>query len=71
MTAALPTSSPSAPPPKTVKLATSVVPPSADARGAMTLSGAAFSPVNEKGCFEFDRVIKAGEVMKKAKKTKV
>jgi hypothetical protein len=31
----------------------------------------AFSPVNENGCFEFDRLIKEGEILKKSRKTKV
>ena len=31
----------------------------------------AFSPVNNDGCFEFDRVIKSGYVQKRTQKTKV
>lgn len=30
-----------------------------------------FSPVNQNGSFEFDRVLKSGEVYKRTKKTKV
>lgn len=30
-----------------------------------------FSPVNQNGSFEFDRVLKSGEVLKRTKKTKV
>ncbi len=30
-----------------------------------------FSPVNQNGSFEFDRVIKSGQVLKRTKKTKV
>lgn len=30
-----------------------------------------FSPVNQNGSFEFDRVIKSGEVLKRTRKTKV
>jgi hypothetical protein len=30
-----------------------------------------FSPVTENGSFEFDRIIKAGEVLKRTRKTKV
>ena len=30
-----------------------------------------FSPVNQNGSFEFDRVIKSGEVYKRSRKTKV
>jgi hypothetical protein len=44
--------------------------PNTDARLSF-LDTAAFSPVNEKGCFEFDRVIKAGEILKRGRKTKV
>jgi hypothetical protein len=29
------------------------------------------SPVNQNGCFEFDRIIKAGNVVKRTRKTKV
>lgn len=29
-----------------------------------------FSPINQNGCFEFDRVIKSGHVMKRTRKTK-
>lgn len=29
------------------------------------------SPVNQNGCFEFDRIIKAGTVVKRTRKTKV
>jgi hypothetical protein len=32
---------------------------------------AAFSPVNENGCFEFDRIIKAGELLKRGRLTQV
>ena len=35
------------------------------------LSLGSFSPVNQNGSFEFDRVLKSGEVMKRTKKTKV
>lgn len=28
------------------------------------------SPVNQNGCFEFDRIIKAGTVVKRTRKTK-
>ena len=31
----------------------------------------AFSPVNQNGSFEYDRVLKSGEVFKRTKKTKV
>lgn len=31
----------------------------------------AFSPVNNDGCFEFDRVLKSGYVQKRTQKTKV
>jgi len=30
-----------------------------------------FSPVNQNGSFEFDRVIKSGQVLKRTRKTKV
>lgn len=30
-----------------------------------------FSPINQNGAFEFDRVIKSGEVSKRTRKTKV
>jgi len=29
------------------------------------------SPVNQNGCFEFDRIIKAGNVVKRTRKTRV
>ena len=32
---------------------------------------AVMSPVNQNGCFEFDRIIKAGTVVKRTRKTKV
>jgi hypothetical protein len=35
------------------------------------LSLGSFSPVNQNGSFEFDRVLKSGEVMKRTRKTKV
>ena len=35
-----------------------------DAMGVM-------SPVNQNGCFEFDRIIKAGNVVKRTRKTRV
>jgi hypothetical protein len=53
----------------TSKLATSILPP-AEPRKTF-LDTAAFSPVNENGSFEFDRVIKAGQVLKRGRKTKV
>ena len=31
----------------------------------------AHSPANQNGCFEFDRIIKAGSVLKRTRKTKV
>lgn len=34
-------------------------------------AGAVMSPVNQNGCFEFDRIIKAGSVLKRTRKTKV
>jgi hypothetical protein len=42
--------------------------------GGMKTAGAAMgvmSPVNQNGCFEFDRIIKAGNVVKRTRKTKV
>lgn len=30
-----------------------------------------FSPMNENGCYEFDRVLKSGNVQKRTRKTKV
>ncbi len=53
------------------KTAVSVSPPAAEVRKGSLLDTAAFSPINEHGCFEFDRVIKAGVVWKKGRKTKV
>jgi PH domain len=47
----------------------SISPPAPDPRLNL-LDTAAFSPVNEYGCFEFDRVIKAGELLKRGKLTK-
>jgi hypothetical protein len=54
----------------TSKLAASVIPPAAAPR-QQYLDPVAFSPVNENGSFEFDRVIKAGQVLKRGRKTKV
>ncbi|KAF1357470.1 PH domain-like protein [Lizonia empirigonia] len=34
------------------------------------LSAAVMSPVNQDGCFEFDRIVKAGSVLKRTRKTK-
>ncbi|KAF2671823.1 PH-domain-containing protein [Microthyrium microscopicum] len=56
--------------PKKVKLASVIASsPPGDSRGAH-IDAATFSPVNEKGCFEFDREIRAGELLKKGRKTK-
>lgn len=30
-----------------------------------------FSPMNENGCYEFDRVLKSGNLQKRTRKTKV
>ena len=49
----------------------SVSPPAPEVRRSSLLDTAAFSPVNENGCFEFDRIIMAGVVWKKGRKTKV
>src|SRR5690242_2964632 len=38
---------------------------------AQPSSAAVMSPVNQNGCFEFDRIIKAGPVLKRTRKTKV
>jgi hypothetical protein len=35
-----------------------------------TASADIMSPVNQNGCFEFDRIIKAGIVVKRTRKTK-
>lgn len=39
-------------------------------KAANTTAGV-MSPVNQNGCFEFDRIIKAGTVVKRTRKTKV
>jgi hypothetical protein len=49
----------------------SASPPAPEVRKSSLLDTAAFSPVNENGCFEFDRIIMAGVVWKKGRKTKV
>lgn len=54
---------PSLPPP------VSVLVPSGPRSGHLGLDS--FSPVNQNGSFEFDRVLKSGEVYKRTKKTKV
>lgn len=38
---------------------------------APALAAAVMSPVNQDGCFEFDRIVKAGSVLKRTRKTKV
>ena len=38
---------------------------------AQALSAGVMSPVNQNGCFEFDRILKAGPVLKRTRKTKV
>lgn len=38
---------------------------------AASTSVGLMSPVNQNGCFEFDRIIKAGTVVKRTRKTKV
>lgn len=38
---------------------------------AQAHSTGVMSPVNQNGCFEFDRIIKAGPVLKRTRKTKV
>ena len=38
---------------------------------AQAHSAGVMSPVNQNGCFEFDRIIKAGSVLKRTRKTKV
>lgn len=40
-------------------------------RGNGPLSLDAMSPVTQNGSFEFDRIIKSGEVLKRTRKTKV
>lgn len=55
------------PPP--MKLETSAQQPRLEALRANNAS--VMSPVNQNGSFEFDRVIKAGTVMKRTRKTKV
>jgi hypothetical protein len=38
---------------------------------AASASVGIMSPVNQNGCFEFDRIIKAGNVVKRTRKTRV
>lgn len=54
-------------PPKSVLLPASVQ--TLQRSGNLTLD--TFSPVNQNGSFEFDRVLKSGEVLKRTRKTKV
>ncbi|KAH8708374.1 hypothetical protein GQ44DRAFT_691155 [Phaeosphaeriaceae sp. PMI808] len=41
------------------------------ATASASASAAIMSPVNENGCFEFDRIIKQGDVVKRTRKTRV
>lgn len=47
------------------------IPLSASGRRSGHLNLATFSPVNQNGSFEFDRVLKSGQVLKRTRKTKV
>jgi hypothetical protein len=38
---------------------------------AHSATAGVMSPVSQNGCFEFDRIIKAGSVLKRTRKTKV
>jgi hypothetical protein len=38
---------------------------------AVSAAMGVLSPVNQNGCFEFDRIIKAGNVVKRTRKTRV
>jgi hypothetical protein len=53
------------------KKAVSVSSPAPEVRKSSLLDTSAFSPINEHGCFEFDRLIMSGVVWKKGRKTKV
>jgi hypothetical protein len=45
--------------------------PRFDALKAANASIGVMSPVSQNGCFEFDRIIKAGNVVKRTRKTRV
>ena len=45
--------------------------PRFDSGKAASASVGVMSPVNQNGCFEFDRIIKAGNVVKRTRKTRV
>jgi hypothetical protein len=67
-------SMPSTPPPNArsagLKLETPTQ-PRFDNVAAAAASVGIMSPVNQNGCFEFDRIIKAGNVVKRTRKTRV
>ncbi|KAL1654265.1 hypothetical protein SLS61_003270 [Didymella pomorum] len=58
-----------APAPSPMKLSTPAQPRLSSIQ-AQALSAGVMSPVNQNGCFEFDRIIKAGSVLKRTRKTK-
>jgi hypothetical protein len=44
--------------------------PRLSSKKAASVSVGIMSPVNQNGCFEFDRIIKVGNVVKRTRKTK-
>lgn len=61
-----------APAPAPMKLSTPTQPRlSSIQTQAQALGAGVMSPVNQNGCFEFDRIIKAGSVLKRTRKTRV
>lgn len=56
--------------PTGMKIETPVQPRFESVKAASAAAGV-MSPVNQNGCFEFDRILKAGTVVKRTRKTKV
>jgi hypothetical protein len=57
--------------PGPMKLETTATAPQPRCEALRADNAGVMSPVNQNGSFEFDRVIKAGSIMKRTRKTKV
>ena len=64
-------------PPKSIPMAPTLMKLSTPAQPrfssiqAQAASAGVMSPVNQDGCYEFDRIIKAGTVLKRTRRTRV
>lgn len=54
-----------------MRIRTGTPPPPDEATRKGDMGLGVFSPVNQNGSFEFDRVLKSGELLKRTRKTKV